>query len=675
MAEKQVRGINILNPVDVDRDYYLKAVDFAIENNYNHIQLNGPIHDFKRSNVDGMVMYKKYFQFNYEKDEGYINYCMDVVNECLEKSHAAGIKTYMWHHELEVPTDFMSTFPEILNDSGDVEITHPLIKDFAENKLKDFFEAYPLMDGIVITFYETKIPLLRLKNQKLSQQERMEYVTRILNESCKKYGKELIVRLDATLEGDYKILLDTYEKVSTEMVVMDKWTQYDWSLSLPSNQFIHNVKKSPLLIETDIFGEFFGKGRLPLMLKKHITEKVAFCEQYNPIGYCSRIDRGGYDCFGQVNEVNLHIMKAMLDGDDLEKVLDKFFFDRYGEQGQIVKDIMERTEDVVRKTLFANGYYYSELSLFPTLNHCKNHFYFEQMKNDCEIASDEWFVPKDYKSGDLKYIFKDLSEAMVVAEELLDKVLGLKGEIEKEKYYELFTKFKNLELVTKCWYELANIFYNYVKYFEGEKIESEKNLYSALERLSNYNERGKEKLGGKFHCCFAEIFGKVGKQIDNIAIFIDEVKKSFDYEKRITEELLKNKPTDFVVCGGGYESHKLKKEVNFSDTLLIDDELVRIPGNRNGLEWSLINAHGWFSYEMKIKENTENTVRVVVGGKTDRINFKVTIGEKEYVINQPNEGKNIVELKYTASTGENKARVQIDKISGHTPCVYSIEVL
>ena len=201
--EKQVRGINILNPVDVDRDYYLKAIDFAIENNYNHIQLNGPIHDFKRCNVDGMTFYKKYAQFNYEKDEEYINYCLEVVNECLEKSHKAGIKTYMWHHELDVPSDFTSAFPEILNDSGDVEITHPLIKDFVENKLKDFFNAYPLMDGIVITFYETKIPLLRLKNQKLSQQERMEYVTNILYQTCKSMGKELIVRLDATLEGDY----------------------------------------------------------------------------------------------------------------------------------------------------------------------------------------------------------------------------------------------------------------------------------------------------------------------------------------------------------------------------------------------------------------------------------------------------------------------------------------
>ena len=108
---------------------------------------------------------------------------------------------------------------------------------------------------------------------------------------------------------------------------------------------------------------------------------------------------------------------------------------------------------------------------------------------------------------------------------------------------------------------------------------------------------------------------------------------------------------------------------------LIDDELVRIPGNRNGLEWSLINAHGWFTYEMKLKENAENTARITVGGKTDKINFKVTIGKVEYVIDEPNKGKNLVELKYTASVGENRTRVQIDKISGHTPCVYTIEII
>ena len=672
---KKVRGINILNPVDVDREYYLKAIDFAIENGYNNIQLNGPIHDFKRCNVDGMIFYKKYSEFNYEKDADYVNYCIDVVNEALEKSNKAGIKTYMWHHELDVPSDFMARYPEILNDYGDVEITHPLIKDFLENKLKDFYETYPLMDGLVITFYETKIPLLRLKNQKLGQQERMEYVTNILYETSKSMGKELVVRTDATLEEDYKVLLDTYEKVSTDMMIMDKWTQYDWSLSLPSNQFIKNVTKSPLLIETDIFGEYFGKGRLPLMLKKHIKENFDFCEQFNPIGYCSRIDRGGQDCFGQVNEVNLYIMKACLDGSDVDSVVKDFFRGRYGESGDKVLSIMEKTEDVVRKTIFAGNYYYSELSLFPTLNHCKNHFYFEQMKTDGNVASDEWFVPKDYQVKDPNIIFSDLKHAKDCAKDLLEQTESLNGEIETTKYNDLFVKFKNLQLTTEAWSCLAEVFFNYVKYFEKKDEKYKDCLLGALQRLLEIDEQGKSVLGDKFLCLASEIGGEKGLRSDRILEFVQEVKQSFNYEIKTLIELEKNNPIDFVVCGGGCESHELKKEVNFSDTLFIDGELVRIPGNRKGLDWSLINAHGWFSYSLKVKPNAKNIIKLVVGGKTDKVNFQVTVAESEYLINQDNKGKNIVELVYNSRINEDKVRIQIDKISGHTPCVYTIETL
>ncbi|MBR5899831.1 MAG: hypothetical protein IKZ38_00360 [Clostridia bacterium] len=409
--QKQIRGINILNPVRVDGEYYEKAVDFAIKNNYNHIQLNGPIHEFKVSNCDGMVFYKKYSMFNDVKDAEYINYCYDVVNKCLKKSHDAGIKTYMWHHELEVPSNFTEVFPEVLNDLGDVELTHPLIRDFVENKFKDFFEAYPYMDGIVITYFESKIPIFRLKNQKLPPEKRMEYVTRLLYETLAKLGKEMIVRPDCPLEEDMLTLIDTYDKVSTDMISMNKWTPGDWCLTLPQNDHIRLIKKSPLLIETDIFGEYAGKDMVPIMLKKEIMERGAYCEQFNPAGYCNRIDRAGRSAFGTVNEVNLLIMKAFMEGGDIDQAIDDFFKGKYGEYGEQVKSAMALTEDIMTKTFFAAGYYYSELSKFPTIYHCKNHFYFEFMRDDYCVVSEEWFLPPKYVRPSLDQIFSELEDA------------------------------------------------------------------------------------------------------------------------------------------------------------------------------------------------------------------------------------------------------------------------
>lgn len=675
-SKKTIKGINILNPVDVDREYYLRAIDYAIENDYNHIQVNGPIHNLVKSNLDGMIFYSKYSQFNDEKDSEYVKYCMDVVNEALEKSHRAGIKTYMWHHELELPYAFNNAFPEVLNEYGDVEVSHPRIKDFLENKVRDFFKSYPLMDGFVLTYYETKVPLLRLKNQKLTTNEIMTYVTKILYDTCKSMGKEVIVRTDSTLEEDYKILLGAYEKVATDdMMIMDKWTQFDWSLSLPSNYFIRNIKKNPLLIETDIFGEFFGKGKLPLMLKEHIKEKFEFCEKYSPIGYCSRIDRGGYHTFGTVNEVNLHIMKAVLNGYDLEETIDKFFDDHYGKAGKNVKKVMEKTENIVRKMLFANGYYYNELSWFPTLNHSKNHFYFELMRNDYNIASNEWFIPINYKRGNVQNIFDDMRSAKDEAEASLKEIIMLKGQMDEVSYEKLYIDFKNLELTAKCWVELANVFYNYVRYFDEKEQKYKDELMVALHRLKELDDEGKESLGAEFYCNISDNDTMRRQHSENILDFINDVTASFQYEEKVVNELESENLTDYVVCGGAIEGHDLKKEVNFSDTLLIDGEIVRITGNRNGMKWSTITAHGWFSYKLKLKENQDNRICIVVGSNTDDLKMKVTISENEFVINQPNEGKNIIELNYHAKIHEESVTVKIDKISVNMPLVYIIKVL
>ncbi len=674
MNEKQIKGISVLNPVRVDRNIYLGSIDHAIKHGYNHIQLIGPIHDPVRGNVDGMIFYKKYSQFNGYKDADYVNHCINVVNEALEKSHAAGIETYMWHHELDIPDGFCQAFPELLNEYGDVEVSHPVLRDFLENKLKDFFETYPLMDGLVITYYETKVPLLRLKNQKLSKTERMKYVTQLLYDTCKKYGKKIIVRTDATLEEDYVTLLKVYEEVSTDMVIMDKWTQFDWSLTLPPNQFIRNVDKNPQLMETDLFGEYFGKGRLPLMLKEHIKQNFAHCEQYNPCGYVSRIDRSGFYPWGEVNEINLVIMHALMSGEDLDDTIDAFFKERYWNVSNDVRRIMEQTENVVRRILFLNGYYFSELSRFPTLNHSKNHFYFEMMRENYHIASDEWFVPVGWERGNINGVFDEIESAQKDASDLLRRVEALKDKISGEAYGNLYVKFRNLDFCARIWGELVDVFFSYARYIDTKADEYLDKLNAAISKLSELNILGNELLDDKFHCIIGDRFDGMVHNRDMIGEFIAELRQSLEYEDKKSRELCGEGLVDFVICGGACEGHKLQKEVNFSDTLIRDGELCRIPGNRKGLEWSTITAHGWFSYELKILPERENVITVEVGSNTDTICMKVIIGDREHTVNIPSGKKTSVMFNYQAKPNEKNVRIRFEKISANVPCIYTVKV-
>ena len=656
-----IQGISTANPVDFEREYLLYTARYAIKHRQNHYQFIGPIHNPVKGNIDGMTFYRKYAQFNDAKDKAYVEYCLQATNETLEELSAAGVKSYMWHHELELPVGFEEAYPETLNADGDIEVSHPIIKDFLENKIEDFFFAYPKMDGIVLTLHETRIPLLKLKNQKLGRVERVKYVTQILFDTCKRLGKELIVRPFASIEEDYQMMTNAYEEISKDLIIMDKWTQFDWSLTLPNNAFFNKIKNNPLMIETDIFGEYFGKGFLPIMLKEHIIEKVRYCQGFAPVGYCSRIDRNGFQPFGSVQEVNLRIMEACLNGENVDVAIDEFFAEKYGEAGGQVRALMENTEDLQRKIFYLQGYYFTELSSFPRVNHSKNHFYFEMMKKDYCIASNEWFIPKNWRRGDMQSVRDEKASAVVEAEQKLTKLQSLKDVLSPENYAELENKFQNLYYTAKLWNALTKAFIAYAN-------NNESDLISACKELVEIDNEGKKTVVKNYYpTTIVRVEG-----LDPVPLFVEEVQASFYKEREATKALQQENLTDFIVCGGGNEGHKLQKEVNFSDTYIFDDGVCRIPGTNRGKAWSTVNAHGWFSYEIKVKPNEENEITIIAKGSNGKLDMSVEIDGDITRVSRNVEEKTQVKIGYFAKSGV--ARIRIDRISANTPFIYEIKV-
>lgn len=662
-----IKGISVSNPVEVDREYLLYTVEYAKSMGFDHLQIIGPIHDGVKGNIDGMTPYRKYARFDGTKDPAYIRCSLDAVNAACALAKAYGIRTYQWHHELDLPDGFQEAFPEIRNRFGDVEVTHPIIRDFLENKLRDFFHFYPHMDGIILTLHETKVPLLKLKDQKLGKVERVKYVTRILYDVCAGLGKELIVRPFASIEEDYAMLAQAYSEISRDLLVMDKWTQFDWSLTMPHNSFFGKLRHNPLFVEADIFGEFFGKGRLPLMLSDHIARKFRYCGGFSPAGYVARIDRAGRTPFGDVNQVNNDIFLAHLNGTDPEAAIDRFFREKYGKSGGAVKALMEPTEEILKKTFYIRGYYFTELSRFPTLNHSKNHFYFEMMRACCRIASGEWFIPKNWCPPTREEALAEKEAACREAEALYRKLLVLRGRLESAEYEALLLKFTNLRLVTAVWLSLTRVFISYVNCLEEgaapERLEQE------LASLTALGEEGLRLTGDRFYCCQQDS-NRTGAAVlfDYIGAFVREVRESFRLEKEARAALAGS--FDAVVCGGALEGHKLRKEVNFSDTLVMNGSLCRIPGNRSGLKWSRINAHGWFSYELRVRPGVENRITVSLSSAGEALEVRITLGEAEYEFRQADSHRRDIVLTCTPTDGT--LRIRFDKISGNTPCIHTV---
>lgn len=668
----RIKGMAVSNPVDVEKEYLLYTVDFAAENGFNHLQIVGPIHNPIKGNIDGMTLYRKYSQFNDEKDLGYIEQAKTAINEACQRTVKNGIKTYVWHHELELPLNFKECYPEVQNSCGDIEVTHPLVRDFLENKIIDFFYEYPDINGIILTLHETKIPLLKLKEQKLGKIERVKYVTEVLYHTCNKLNKELIVRPFSSVEEDYIMMTQAYEEISTDMLIMDKWTQFDWSLTLPNNAFYNKIGKNPLFVEGDVFGEYFGKGHLPLMLKEHIAEKIEYCEGFAPRGYVARVDRNGEIPFNNVNEINVAIFAAYMNGQDVEQVIDRFFERQYAGAAKEVKELMEETESIVRKIIYAKGYYFSEMSYFPNLNHCKNHFYFEMMKEKCDIASNEWFIPKNWNRGKVEGLISEKKTAVYEATRLYGKLCELKDKLKAERYEELWTKFMNLQQIAGVWLMLAMIFADYVKYFETRNSKYEESFKKNCEILLEKYRYGVEILGEKFYCLYPMERATLDTRVER---FVKEIQASFSYEKETSEAIEQEDVVDYIVCGGGMEGHRLQKEVNFSDTLMKDNMLCRIPGSLRGMGWCSVNAHGWFSYEVAVAPNTINNIKILMGSSGEQLDVSVDIGGKSYTIQEELAGTKEYCFNYEETTGRDTVRIRFDKISGYTPCVFWIKTV
>ena len=75
-----IKGISVSNPIDFNKEYLAYTAEYAIEKGMDHYQFIGPIHNPEKGNIDGMIFYRKYAQFNASKNAEYIQYATASAN-------------------------------------------------------------------------------------------------------------------------------------------------------------------------------------------------------------------------------------------------------------------------------------------------------------------------------------------------------------------------------------------------------------------------------------------------------------------------------------------------------------------------------------------------------------------------------------------------------------------
>ena len=88
----------------------------------------------------------------------------------------------------------------------------------------------------------------------------------------------------------------------------------------------------------------------------------------------------------------------------------------------------------------------------------------------------------------------------------------------------------------------------------------------------------------------------------------------------------------------------------------------------------MVNSQGWFSYELAVKPDCENLIRITAGSSTDTLNLQVTIDDEKYTFNESIEGKKELILSYVAAIGKESVRIRFDRTATDNPYIYTITV-
>lgn len=230
--------------------------------------------------------------------------------------------------------------------------------------------------------------------------------------------------------------------------------------------------------------------------------------------------------------------------------------------------------------------------------------------------------------------------------------------------------------VAQLWQTLLEVFIHYTKYFDTQGNSHETSLSSALVRLLSLYDEARTQLGDAFYVwqLSHNPLASYHTTKEPVQSFVSNVRKSFQLEKALHAQLTAENLTDFVICGGGYEGHKLMKEVNFSDTYFKPDGLCRIPGTYRGKAFSTVNAHGWFSHEIKVKPHAVNTILVSATGTGGHIDFDLIIGNIRYTVREASDQQKEFSFSFTSNT-QDTIRIRFDRATGYTPFIYTVKVL
>jgi hypothetical protein len=294
-----------------------------------------------------------------------------------------GLRTHVWYHVLrDLPLEWLEAEPTMTRLEG------RRLWQVLGGILDDFLLAMPDVDAVTLSA-DRLLTGVRQAGVVLSG-ERLRAVYQCAYESCRRHRRQLVVREVSNTDAEREAFLYAIAPLPPDITIMVKDAQRDWyHLDAPPNPMLYRLDNKSILLETDLFGEHWGRLEVPVCRPRQIHRAVRSWVNLPIIGAVGRIlvkDRPEaptvhvFDTPGSANvEAFCRLLvdpwpDAAAEEADMDAFDTRIWIDwlhkRYGGAASpYVIAALDRTPRICRLAFYAGGAYFQSHSYLPDPSH------------------------------------------------------------------------------------------------------------------------------------------------------------------------------------------------------------------------------------------------------------------------------------------------------------------
>ncbi|MEO7652096.1 MAG: hypothetical protein ABIZ80_16655, partial [Bryobacteraceae bacterium] len=198
----------------------------------------------------------------------------EEIRKLAREAHRFGLEFLLWDHELVFPDRMLEAYPEMRGVDYPFCFSHPLVMRFLNAKIDEFFRRLPEVDGLNLTFAETRgYNILEHGGcrceqcSRLSTDAKLRRVVLAMQEACRRNGKRLEVRSYNQLPAHAGNMRRALAKLAPGIPIVTKNTVVDFrGTGYPDNPLLGSFPGSREVMELTATPEGSGYGYIPALL-------------------------------------------------------------------------------------------------------------------------------------------------------------------------------------------------------------------------------------------------------------------------------------------------------------------------------------------------------------------------------------------------------------------------